>query len=149
MNDETSKKRFVSVDPGKHVAWAAFWFDEIFCGLQTYEAPFADFPRDWPTLIEVPRIYPTDRDKRPNDIVDLAFAAGQIVGKACAFAYTYPQGWKGQHSKDVTMARVKRALSPAETEAFESELARLGIPKGKQHNAFDAVGIGLSHLLRY
>lgn len=99
--------------------------------------------------IELPRIYPRGGELKktdfidPNDILDVA-----CVGAAVASHYSkllvesvFPADWKGQVPKQIMTERIKRKLSTEEHAVVRSVGA-------KDHNTFDAVGIGLHYLGR-
>lgn len=87
-------------------------------------------------FIECPRIYPTGTPN-PNDLITLAVMVGEYkeyFRSAASVTLVFPQNWKGQLPKAVTEQRV-RARFP------DVDRWLVGIPKGKQHNVLDAVGI--------
>lgn len=100
------------------------------------------------TVFEWPMIYPKQRGKRPNDLPALAgvgmAVAAMFPGELHSY---YPAEWAGQIPKAKTKAkadsspralRIKSRLSPEEMKHW---------PSG-QHDAIDAIGIGLHHLGR-
>ena len=73
-----------------------------------------------------------------TDALDVQIVAGMILGRAPCDVVTYtPRQWKGQTPKAVTMARIKKDLTPAELDRID---------KKATHDAYDAIGIGLYHL---
>ena len=84
-------------------------------------------------VVELPRVRPRERSKRPNDLIDLAAVAG-----ACAalgpLEFVHPETWKGQTPKGISQARSRQALSAAELAVMD------GVA---DHNVWDAVGIGI------
>lgn len=92
-------------------------------------------------LVEIPRVYPRSK-VRPNDLIDLAFAAGKAVGAFdCPVQIVCPAEWKGQLSGKETIRRVESALTP-------TERARIRRTGAQDHNILDAVGIGLWYFKR-
>ena len=142
----------LSIDPGKRsLAWA-LWTDGTLVAAELEKHKAKDWAGsihemaegvDWSTgaivpdlvLVELPRVYPHSRDKRPNDLIDLAAVAG-----ACAalgpLEFVHPRGWKGQTPKHISAARSRGKLTPKE----------LGRVQTGDHNVWDAVGIGLWYL---
>lgn len=100
------------------------------------------FPGVTRMVIEVPRIYPGSNSKKGdlNDLIDLALAAGRIAGMndSATVEMIYPADWKRQVPKEQMVERIKGFLTPEEFKRVELPTA-----KGKQHNVWDAVGIGL------
>ncbi len=142
--------RILAIDPGVHIhAWALIGKGLLDCGLG------GRFPRDVDrVVIEMPRIYPRSRSKgRPNDIVDLAYAAGVAVGSIVAnnvavkVQLVEPRTWKGtipKHKKwdqYLIHKRLSAWLSPDEQKVYVTALNRL--TANLRHNITDAVGIGL------
>jgi len=144
----------LAIDPGKRsLAWAFFHHGELIeCGFTNHRrAPFevgtrdmlqsVDLPADPDVVvIERPKIYPRNRNKRPNDLIDLALTAGACVIFGTPVFVT-PQEWKGQVPKEISGARTKKELSSAELLVLRRW--------NKNHNVLDAVGIGrwyVSHL---
>lgn len=96
-------------------------------------------------VIEVPRVYPGARENDPNDLIDLAFVAGSLVGgfpSTVRIETVYPRTWKGQVPKAVMCKRIEGLLS-------EDERANITpVSKTLRHNVLDAIGIGLFQLRR-
>jgi len=94
-------------------------------------------------VIERPQIYRPEfmKDKDPNDLIDLAIMGGALVGvllKNCQSAIFYlPKDWKGQAPKVVINERVNKRLSSDEQRRIDWP------PRHKQHNVWDALGIGM------
>lgn len=141
----------LSIDPGKRsIAWAlwvhgwlkgcgylshkeAEWFSEtkrMFFGLMS-RLGTPDV-----AVVELPRIYPKDRSKRPNDCIDLSAITG-LCGTYSKekSVLVHPQEWKGQLPKNVSRSRIMRVLNPAEKTIAEAFV--------DNHNVMDAIGIGL------
>lgn len=56
----------------------------------------------------------------------------------------YPKEWKGQVPKDIFLGRIKSRMSEKELMVLDS----CSLPKSKEHNVVDAIGIGLYSLGR-
>lgn len=101
-------------------------------------------------IIELPRIHVVTRGGKadPADIIRLAVLVGALcqhwtqVGSIVRLIE--PADWKGQTPKDVTEKRCRAILT-------ESEFRVIDLPgaKTKQHNVWDAIGIGLWSIGRY
>lgn len=138
----------ISIDPGKRSIAFAIWQHAGLqaCGLARNQAKdFAEGIRPMVqevadelmmipdhVVVELPRIYPTDRGKRPNDLIDLATVAGActILGQA---EFVHPHQWKGQLPKSICTARTEATLNERE----------LLLVTTRDHNVMDAIGIGL------
>lgn len=137
----------LAIDPGKRsIAWAWFTRGKLLeCGFVSHDkTPFEAGTRDMlqsmdlpgtpdVVVVERPKIYPRDRDKRPNDLIDLALTAGACIVLGPPVFVT-PQMWKGQVSKEISGARTKKELSSAELLVLRRW--------NRNHNVLDAVGIG-------
>jgi hypothetical protein len=96
----------------------------------------------WDKLVcEFPQIYGTSRQKGnqntsilPLILMDGALLAGLSTKEA---ELVEPARWKGTIDPDIVIERAKNALSPVERAKVTDN-----------HNAWDAVGIGLWHLRR-
>lgn len=105
-------------------------------------------PPDLHLAIELPRVYQGAKQKGdPNDLIDLAAVVGAIVmllddrgGSAKVY---YPYEWKGQVPKQIHHDRARGRLNVTETATVELPSA-----KSLQHNVWDAVALGLTHLNR-
>ena len=84
-------------------------------------------------VVEMPRIYPQDRQRRPNDILDLTFAAGACAGifPGVRLQVVWPRTWKGQAPKQVVFDRTWGSLRVD------------GLEAPRNHNIRDALGIAL------
>lgn len=110
-----------------------------------------DVAVEWPQIY-ASRIKAGQTEGDPNDLIALA-AVSALVASAGSVSSSYlPAEWKGQLKKpkkkgDVNAMAVRCAakLSPVE-QAVVSSLATEGL--SKDHNTWDAVGIGLFHLGR-
>lgn len=142
--------RILAIDPGVHRhAWALIGKGLLDCGIGER------FPRDINrVVIEMPRIYPKARSKvPPNDIVDLAYAAGVAVGGIIAgdpnvkVQVVTPREWKGTIPKTkkwdryIIHKRIAQWLTPPERIVYVKALEQ--VAPSLRHNIVDAVGIGL------
>lgn len=134
-----------AIDPGKHASAVAEFHDgtlrRVFYGrmITYFWAP------EVAVVVELPQVYTRGSSKGdPNDLVDLAFSAGRLVGNATNLRTVRPREWKGQLPKNVHHARVRKALSAAELAVLDA----CNVPVSKRHNVLDAVGLGLWALRR-
>lgn len=139
----------LAVDPGKSAAGMA-WFDQgrllaaEYVGVLWWDSQIKTFPL---RELALERQYLTKKHPRPMDIVDLAFAAGTVKGMVrahwpyCAVTEYQPVRWKGNVPKPIMIRRIRAALSA-------DELTRIHRIGSKDHNTFDAIGIGLYALGR-
>mgnify|MGYP000665018398 CR=1 FL=1 len=94
-------------------------------------------------FVEFPRVYPHS-DQQKGDLNDLLDVAGVASAVAAAFfpaqiKHFYPQEWKGTIKKAVMTERIKKSLNSGE----QMKVEKAG---SKDHNTYDAAGIGL-HVL--
>lgn len=135
----------MSVDPGVHQSGVAIWFEHRLHRAFLLLNPFDGITTN-ELAIEIPQAYHDRRQQKgdQNDLIALAVAAGEIIGRLGIPTTRYlPRQWKGQVPKDVMVERIKKHLS-------QEELKRIELPSARslQHNVFDAIGIGLHHLGR-
>lgn len=95
-------------------------------------------------VLEFPQVYRSKYQKGdPNDLLQLAAVVGVIAatGFYTKINYFLPREWKGQVTKEITEARVKKKLS-------KEELGRIELTKNKKLNTniWDAIGIGIYYL---
>jgi len=151
----------VSFDPALRSPGYAFWFDGVLRAAGALKgakrpargpAAWAEIARqlhtetyvtgavpDW-VVVEQQRKYPRKR-VRFDDLLELAGVAGAAVRTAnatTAIGY-YPDQWKGEVPKDVTEARARALLTPAELAVVEDE---------DKSDTWDAIGLGLVALGR-
>jgi hypothetical protein len=78
----------------------------------------------------------------PTALIELAFRLGELVGlymrKVEVVELVTPAVWKGSVPKEICQSRILKKLEPEELSVLD-----------KNHNAMDAVGIGLWKLGRY
>lgn len=159
----------VSLDPGR-AAGVALWNDAELLDVTLIKAStekMAEAQRaadqawriwEWATgtraapyivVVEWPQVYQgAKQGGDPNDLLPLAGldAALATCFRGSTIAEYRPRDWKGQVPKDVMAGRIRGRLSITEQAIFDRALGKL--PKSLQHNAIDAVGIGLKHGLR-
>lgn len=155
---------FISIDPGCDATGVALWDDAklVSADLIESEKSGAYFVRDWRDIaigvrrfirttaclvavIEFPVIYESRAKSKadPNDLLKLAGLVGAItqsLSLICPVKLVTPVQWKGQRPKSVIENRCLVELNNVE-KSFVPKLA-----KSKQHNVWDAVGIGLRFL---
>lgn len=136
-----------SLTKSKHDPWERYLdllVMSIHLDVQQIRAPYALASNEtlspYQVVVELPRVYPHERHVRPNDLIDLAAAAGACATLPGPFKFVHPHQWKGQLSKKMSNARTINALSPDEMEI----LGRWQ----KNHNVLDAIGIGLKEVGR-
>lgn len=133
--------RLLAVDPGTTTGWALFEDTTLVrCGT-TRGSALHMLPQADELVIEQPRM--RRRHPRPDDVLKLAKLVGEIVARYPRNTCIAPETWKGQLPKDVCWARVLKCLWPGEMRITEAPLGKL------DHNAKDAIGIGLFHLGRF
>lgn len=139
-------------DPGETTGWALFTNGVL--AIAQYEK-FADVIVDPPCLerfalviIEKPQWRPHERKIDINDLIELAVMVGELKRVYRSFGsdvnLVVPTTWKGSVPKEIHNRRVLSHLSP-------EELARVPLrPRSKKpdHNAVDAIGLGLWKLRR-
>lgn len=132
--------KLLAIDPGKCCGYAAFFCGELQYAAQGNGYTLIDVIR-WADVIvfEHPEIYRSRYMKGdPNDLFPLVKQIGWMQGKARAgteFFEYLPKAWKGQVPKPVIAARAAKVLGHEP------------IPLS-QHNAWDAIGLGLFHMGR-
>lgn len=156
--------RYILVfDPGTKTGWAVFEDGVLtasgYCSVralrtgvlspaekrvgQLLPPSLEDVPEDALVLGEKPQYRGRGSGENkgtPNDLITLGVLLGEIVGlyrrKVGVVEFATPNEWKGSVSKDICHRRVEKAL-------------REGEQLPNNHNARDAVGIGLWRLGRY
>ncbi len=135
----------ITIDPGVHGSGFAVWkpdgeLVQVHYGCLT---PNTDYNEHH--VVEIPQIYSGSKSKgNPNDLVRLAFEAGRLIGTDTFFERVSPRQWKGTIKKEVMLRRILSKLSDAEL----AMLKALKLPKSKEKECIDAIGIGLWKLNR-
>lgn len=110
--------------------------------LKKYIADFGFWRYYYKTVvvIEKMQIYPNERVKDPNDLLEVNKVVGMchFLGETVV-EYT-PREWKGQLPKRVHHARIRKALSKLELDVLGRYI--------KNEHVLDAVGLGLHYLRR-
>lgn len=87
----------------------------------------------------------------PNDLIELTYISGgvhrlPVVRRDAEHLLVVPHDWKGQAPKDVMQTRIRESLTDLERQLFAVSVQ--SVPPSLQHNAWDAVGLGLWALKR-
>lgn len=138
----------LAIDPGRDTGWAILDDNGVLVDaglgkpLSTYVGP---------VIIERPQIYPGRGTRvNPNDLITLAIQVGEYTeffrSRGCAIEHVLPHCWKGSVDPDVLCRRIVAALPSAEASRLDSCISN--VPKSKQHNVIDAVGIAKWSVLR-
>jgi hypothetical protein len=132
------------VDPGVHKSAFALFREGVLERLYyTGGRPLLYEPLD-AVLVEVPQVYSGSKSKGdPNDLIDLALAAGKLLGHLGMGTTVKPRDWKGTIEKSKMTEIIKTKLSGPERTVVREFQAVLKIPGSKMHNIYDAIGIGL------
>lgn len=101
----------------------------------------SDPPPAYELIVEWPRIYAPGKQKaKPDDQIPMAGVCAAVAIKLQLPVTSYrAAAWKGQLEKVPCAAMVRRNLASSE----------LILCDGLDHNALDAIGIGLYHLGRF
>lgn len=103
-------------------------------------------------VVEQMQIYKGPQQKGdPNDLIELTYISGgvhrlPIVRRDAEHVLAVPHDWKGQAPKDVMKTRIRDSLRDLERQLFAVSVQ--SVPASLQHNAWDAVGLGLWALKR-
>jgi hypothetical protein len=129
----------LAIDPGLHVCGVAI-FDGSALSYAGLLHPREITPElvkpDW-LIVELPQVYARSKSKGdPNDLIALAVVVGRLLERFDMGLTVLPRQWKGQCTKAVTEARLKRDLSPVEWARIPTK------PKALVHNAVDAAALG-------
>lgn len=142
----------LTLDPGKNYIAFAKFDNGVLIHAQTVKSK-----KEWPNsavevadklrqygpvddfVFEFPVVYPKET-RSPNDLLPLCYANGLATAALApkTIQAVDPARWKGTIDPDIVIERVKNALTPNEVAACKS----------KDHNTWDAVGIGLWRLKR-
>lgn len=99
-------------------------------------------------VFEWPRIYPHERGKRPNDLPPLAGIGMALQGRLqCAIMSYFPSEWAGQIPKAKTKKAADESPRALRIKEHLWDGEKRHWPYG-EHDAIDAIGIGLHHLGR-
>lgn len=135
--------RLGTIDPGKHkCAWAYWVGRKLVCAGYSERPPYYEADK---LIVEVPRVYPRTTPE-PNDLIDLAMAAGFFAGAwgSIETVHVHPRQWKGTVRKDIMLKRIEARLSAREKGILDAAVPQ----KSLRHNVVDAIGIGLWHFKR-
>ncbi len=143
------KPALVAIDPGADLGWAFFTDGELFaCGLAKGPTPEIFDCADV-VVCEEPQIYRHSR-VRPDSLIKLTRIVGRCEELARAEGATFetvkPAKWKGSVPKAICHRRIFVRLTAPELSQVDFDLR--GVPKSKQHNVWDAIGIGMWRLGR-
>lgn len=136
----------LAIDPGKRASgWA--WFEGGVLVRAGYGRPTVLSPLPLQQLvIEIPSVRRLGKSRGdPNDLIAVAFAAGEWAGRFADARLTQyqPSEWKGQLPKHICHARALACLSRGEIERVPT----LAKTRGGT-DMWDAISIGLVHLDR-
>jgi hypothetical protein len=138
----TDPKDFISIDPGVHTSGIAYWSDGVLVWVD-YKKP--SFDQCVPLVIEKPQVYQGRAQKGdPNDLITLAVEVGRISSLYPSVDFVLPRQWKGTIKKEMMLKRILKTMTDDELLLLKN----LKLPKSKEHNVVDAVGIGLWRLGR-
>lgn len=103
-------------------------------------------------VVEQMQVYRGPQQKGdPNDLIELSYISGgvhrlPVVRRDAEHLLVVPHDWKGQAKKDVMQTRIRESLTDLERQLFAVSVQ--AVPASLQHNAWDAVGLGLWALKR-
>lgn len=150
----------LAIDPGLSTGWAVFSPDLQSCGMGAPGLTSVDH-----LIIEKPQVYPNTPTAQANNLITLAFQAGQYVGSIQHKTLTVvlPHVWKGTLPKPIHHLRIWKILSEQEKAVLSMAknvqdylhacqvwvtLRRKTLPGGKECDMMDAIGLGLYALNR-
>ena len=133
----------VTIDPGVHGSGFAVWDHETLIGVHygTCIPAWADDVTH--VVIEIPQIYPGWRAADPNDLIRVAFEAGRLSA-GYEVKTILPRHWKGNMKKALMLEKIVSKLTDQELACLKD----LKLPKSKEKEVVDALGIGLWCLKR-
>lgn len=157
----------LAIDPGKRACGVALFNQDttLNCAGYVTAEKEKDGPRAWLALasaierwldndcaaidqivFEQPGSYRSDKPYKTLILQDLVAINALLCGRfpKAEFHRYRPNEWKGSMNKEQTQARAYARLQP-----FETQVIKLPQPKSRQHNVWDAIGIGLHHLGRF
>ena len=151
----------LAVDPGSHICGYALFVEGDLVSFDFVKGTFKDVTKDaqymansilfhtisalehrrlHKLVIEYPVIYPGRSAAPPNDIVQLAYAAGIFAGilpsVSTELVLPTPKQWKGNLPKSVHHKRIMLRLDP------KLQAAIRGSAKSNIEHAIDAIGLG-------
>jgi hypothetical protein len=152
----------VSVDPGRdHIALAC-WVDRELArctllavdGRQEIGAVATDLAallesqdRADVVVVEYMCHRAGEAKSQARDLIDVTISGTAVAARlGDELIYVSATSWKGQAPKAVIQRRVVERLSGIEMTALAATLCV--VPRGRHHDLYDAVGIGLYHLGR-
>ena len=100
-------------------------------------------PREVEVIIEYPKVYPGNQEADPNDMIDIALVIGRLLEQLpepLKISFPFAYEWKGQTKKKMMTKHIKTRLTAGEVAVMGKDV--------DNHNALDAVGIGLWKLRR-
>lgn len=157
----------ISIDPGRDHVAAAFWRE---CRLQRcilLATPgdqdlgivvsgllrSAEATSAWMdasaghAVVEYMCHHPGRAASQARDLIDVSISGVAIAARlAQTISFIAANQWKGQAPKPVIQRRVLERLDERESAVLAEAL--LAIRRGRHHDIYDAVGIGLHHLRR-
>lgn len=103
---------------------------------------------EWPKVY-ASRIRAGDMDGQdPNDLIALSAVDAALAAMLDRPVHSYyPSDWKGQMTKGACQQRIEKRLDGEEMVELIKGTTAAG--RGKAHNVWDAVGIGLHHMGRF
>lgn len=155
------QETLVTIDPGSITGWAVFRRGKLIaCGYAKAEKclkipPWEEHWAGSTTVIEIPQMYPTEKEESPNSILKNGILGGRYLGQADrvaaeVFELTPPRKWKGTIGKPKSVKqqyiieiRVLRRLDVEETRLIKQTRSARSKGPYLNHNVVDAVGIGL------
>ncbi len=136
---------FVSVDPGVHASGMAWWTYGKLAQVEYCKPGHNILQIATDLLIEVPQVYQGRAQKGdPNDLITLAVEVGRITTLFSNYKLVKPREWKGTIKKEMMLRRILKTLTMPELLMLKA----LKLPKSKEKECIDALGIGLWYLGR-
>lgn len=146
-------EHLLAIDPGACSGWA-FFVDGKLDRAGVTNPDDSKLQRFWSSyrvvgclVIEIPNAF-EKRNASPQKVQDLfrtVERAGRLIERSGALQIerVIPGTWKGNIDKDLTIKRVRAALTPEELAVIPA----LGATRA--HNVYDAIGLGLWRLGRF
>ncbi len=142
-----ANQSLIAIDPGKRAfGWALFLQRELHsCGLADTATGVPVKAPGCVWVCEMPEQRGRASKVRMPDLLDLALAAGRVVGlNPCDFVK--PSRWIGQVDNDLLHDRMFEAFGSSEHDVYFA--AQKATKKGVFHNVQDAISLGLWRLGR-